>query len=154
MHSTAPRMNMQRLAGRGVHRSWGVRARVRTSTTALALWLACALLLAPLLSRLHQTLHPGHGHAVWVTQTSTLPAVAAAHASSERSVWERLFGAHADGSSVCQLLDHGSTPQGAGPQAHAVVFDVPMPWRAAPPSATWAAGPAAFFQARGPPAFL
>lgn len=157
MHPTASHLNTLRPAGRGGRRPWGKASGARTRSTAWVLWLTCALLLAPLFSRLHQTLHPGHGHAALVTQISTLPDMAgvpSAHATAERSVWERLFSPHVDGSTVCQLLDHGSTPQADGPQAPAWVFDVPALWLAPPPSRLGASGPVAFFQARGPPVFL
>jgi hypothetical protein len=116
----------------------------------LALALALSLALSPVLSRMHHVLHPGHGAPVLAAQVHT-PEVLAA---TERSALERLFGTHAEGSQVCQLLDHTGSADGAAPALEAVLLDVPALLVPCPFNASCAANTVAFFQARGPPALL
>ena len=126
--------------GRGRGHVWGL----------LALALALSLALSPVLSRMHHVLHPGHGAPVIAAQVHT-PEVLAA---TERSALERLFGTHAEGSQVCQLLDHTGSADGAAPALEAVLLDVPALLVPCPFNASCAANAVAFFQARGPPALL
>ena len=117
----------------------------------LALALSLALVLSPLLSRMHHVLHPGHGMAVVSAQSHTAPEVLAATA---RSALDRLFGTHAEGSQVCQLLDHTPSADGAAPALALALWDLPALSVPCPFNASCAASFVAFFQARGPPAIL
>ncbi len=127
--------------------AWG--GRVRTAWWLLALVLSLAL--SPLLSRLHHVLHLGHGVAVMAAQAANAQE---ALAPAERSELDRLFGSHAEGSQVCQLLDHSSTSDGAAPQVEVPLLDLPALSVLGQLNPSCATGPVAFFQARGPPAFL
>jgi len=151
MQTNAPSLTGLRLMGRGECVSMHPRAR----TAGWLLALVFSLLLSPLLSRMHQVVHSGHGAAAMAAQTPALAATGPeALAPTERSVFERLFGQHAEGSPVCQLLDHSSTSDGALQQANAALSDLPThPWLGQS-QITCATSSAAYFQARGPPAFL
>jgi hypothetical protein len=113
--------------------------------------LVCALALSPLLSRMHQVLHPGHGVA------GLAVAVSSGHdlvSSAERSALDRLFGQHAEGSPMCQSLDHSGNAEGAASPVLVSLLNLPalavgMLWRSPCAMGAWA-----FFQARGPPASL
>ena len=126
---------------------WGVRVRAAWWMLALVLSLA----LSPLLSRMHHVVHLGHGVAVMAAQATRAND---ALAPAERSEFDRLFGPHAEGSQVCQLLDHSSTSDGPLPQLDVAVLDVPTLLWQSPSRSPCASRPVAFFQARGPPAFL
>jgi hypothetical protein len=112
-----------------------------------AVWLVlfCSLALSPLLSRMHHVVHSGHGLAKATLQVG---------APSDRFQMDRLFGQHADGSQVCQLLDHGNPSDGPLPHTTAA----PPSWVGLPivdlsqhrPAPVWLA----FFEARAPPLFL
>jgi len=112
---------------------------------AVLLVLVCSLALAPLLSRMHLVVHPGHGLASANSQ---------ADASGDRFQMDRLFGQHADGSQVCQLLDHGSPSDGpvSSPTAALPSFaSLPkVDFSQCRPAPVWLA----FFEARAPPLFL
>ena len=137
----------------------GRRGQVRVQWTlwALVLALLSSLALSPLLSRMHQVVHPGHGVAVMRSAAAPLqrPAEASpALTPADRGLLDRLFGSHGDGTQTCQLLDQGHASDGAGPQT-AWIFAARVEALqtrgvlTAPTSCTLA-----FFEARGPPAFL
>jgi hypothetical protein len=113
--------------------------------------LVLSLALSPLLSRLHHVLHLGHGVAVMAAQAANAQE---ALAPAEPSELDRLFGSHAEGSQVCQLLDHSSTSDGAAPQVEVPLLDLPALSVLGQLNPSCATGAVAFFQARGPPAFL
>ena len=135
--------------------AWG--GRVRAAWWLLALVLSLAL--SPLLSRMHHVVHSGHG-GVAIAATAAQAANAqvanpqSAPPSGERPELDRLFGSHAEGSQVCQLLDHSSHSDAAGPQVDVAVWVVPTLLWQSPACSLGASAPLAFFQARGPPAFL
>lgn len=136
--------------GHGDSRASGLQ-RVRAAWGVLALALSLALVLSPLLSRMHHVLHPGHGVAVMAAQSHTGPELGAGTA---RSALERLFGTHAEASQVCQLLEHSPCADGAAPAPALALLDVPALSVPCPFHAFCATRSVAFFQARGPPAFL
>jgi hypothetical protein len=117
----------------------------------LALALSLALVLSPALSRMHHVLHPAHGVAAMAAQSPTGQEVFAA---TERSALDRLFGIHAEGSQVCQLVDHTPCADGAAPALALALWDLPALTVPCPFNAFCAANTVAFFQARGPPALL
>jgi hypothetical protein len=113
--------------------------------------LALSLALSPLLSRMHHVVHPVHGVVAMAAQAANAQV---APAYAERSELDRLFGSHAEGSQVCQLLDHSSASDAAGPQLDVAVLVVPTLWWQSPSRSPCISRPVAFFQARGPPALL
>jgi hypothetical protein len=113
--------------------------------------LALSLALSPLLSRMHHVVHPGHGVVAMAAQAASAND---ALAPAERSGLDRLFGSHAEGSQVCQLLDHSSTSDGAAPQVDVPLLDLPALSVLGQLNPSCVTGAVAFFQARGPPAFL
>ena len=150
MHLRARLLPTPRRSRRGVARPLGERVRNALGAGLLL----CALVLSPLLSRLHQLVHPAHGHPAAVAQTGPLSVNALADGLAERSFWERLFSPHADGSSVCQLLDHSGSSDGPGLHPQAQLLDLPIASALGTLRTGCAAGALAFFQARGPPSFL
>jgi hypothetical protein len=133
------------------------QVRVPWMMWALVLALLSSLALSPLLSRMHQLVHPGHG--VAAMRTAAVPLQRPAEASpaltpAERGPLDRLFGSHGEGTQACQLLDQGHASDGAGSQT-AWVFAArvealqPRGVLTAPTSCNFA-----FWEARGPPAFL
>lgn len=137
----------------------GRQGQVRMPWTmwALVLALLSSLALSPMLSRMHQVVHPGHGVTAVFTATASSQTQAEAPPTftpEDRGPLDRLFGQHGDGTQACQLLDHGHASDGAGPQT-AWVFAAQVESLqvrsvlAAPTSCA-----VAFFEARGPPAFL
>lgn len=138
------------LKGLGNSRVSGLQ-RVRAAWGMLALALSLALVLSPALSRMHHVLHPAHGVAAMAAQSPTGQEVFAA---TERSALDRLFGIHAEGSQVCQLVDHTPCADGAAPALALALWDLPALTVPCPFNAFCAANTVAFFQARGPPALL
>jgi len=130
---------------------WGVRVHTAGVSCALAWMLICAVAISPLLSRMHQVLHHGHGVA---SVTATASSADEGVSSAERSALNRLFGQHAEGSPMCQWLDHSGNAEGAASPVLVSLLNLPalsvrMLW-----SSPCAMGAWAVFQARGPPAFL
>jgi len=139
--------------------AWGSTARGRMELPSWwvrcsAVWMLALILslaLSPLLSRMHQVAHPGHGVSMALAQTVHAPDAGTPMA---RSALDRLFGLHTEGSSVCQGWDHSSSAEGAQPAGDLPLLAVPallvlglLPQRCA-------IGLLAYFQARGPPAVL
>ncbi len=118
---------------------------VRSRAMGLMFALVFSLALSPLLSRMHHVVHPGHGMANLATQS--------AEASDSFQI-DRLFGQHADGSQVCQLLDHSTASDGPLSSAPALLSCFSsLPLLALSqdgPKSGWIV----FFEARGPPLFL
>lgn len=126
---------------------WGGRVCAAWWLLALALSLA----LSPLLSRMHHVVHPGHGGVALAAQAANAQV---AVAPAETSALDRLFGSHAEGSPVCQLLDHSSHSDAAGLDWDLAVWVVPTALWQSPVHSLGASAAVAFFQARGPPEFL
>lgn len=128
-----------------------------------ALWLivvlALSMALSPLVSRMHQVAHPGHGLAVATVLPVPLPVLIAApqaigSARADPGLLERLFGPHTEGSQLCQLLDHAQTGDAPLAPAPAVLLLAPSQAVYSPCVTAPATAALAYFQARGPPAFL
>lgn len=114
----------------------------------LLLWaLAWAMVLSPVLSRMHQVVHTGHSGATWVAPVNV-------QAADARHLWDRLFGQHLDGSPVCQWLDHCQTSD--GPHTTPPLGLSVMPAQELPQhlESTRTTPALAFFEARGPPQYL
>lgn len=154
MHLRARLLTTQRLSRRGAARPLGERVCKALGAGLLLCALVLSLVLSPLLSRLHQLVHPGHGHPAAVAQTGSLSVNALPDGLAERSFWERLFSPHADGSPVCQLLDHSGSSDGPGLHPQAQLLELPTAPVLGPLRTGCAAGALAFFQARGPPTFF
>ena len=114
----------------------------------LLLWaLAWAMVLSPLLSRMHHVVHTGHSGASLAVQVNS-------EASDARNLWDRLFGQHLDGSPVCQWLDHCQSSDGpvsSVPQGLSVLSAQEVQQHFESARSTPAL---AFFEARGPPQHL
>jgi len=129
---------------------------------ALVLSLLSSLVLSPMLSRMHQVVHRGHGVAAMAMGVTIAVATAPSEVdtgqtpepSADRSQLNRLFGQHTDGTQVCQLLDQGHASDGAAPQDAGVFVALVAFTRARPVLAAPASCNVAFFEARGPPTFL
>ena len=151
MQPKTPSLSGLRLMGWGGLARLAARGRAAGVMRALVFALLLSVALSPLLSRMHHVLHSGHGMTVTAGQAANAQV---APASAERSEFDSLFGSHAEGSQVCQLLDHSSTSDGAAPQMDVPLLDLPALSVLGQLNPSCATGSVAFFQARGPPALL
>lgn len=106
-------------------------------------WLLLALVLAPVLGRMHQVLHlPGAGN---------VQALAHQHGAGQQALdtLHALFAGHGDAG--CQVLDQQTLVGAALGQAQALVQSQPQLPPAATPAAAPGQGRASPFHARAPP---
>ncbi|MBS0468480.1 MAG: hypothetical protein JSS31_03650 [Proteobacteria bacterium] len=111
-------------------------------------WLLLALVLAPLLGRMHQVLHvPVSGPALPHLQHGAAPVSTVAQQALD--ALHALFAGH--GNADCQVLDHQTLVGAAAGQAPVLGQAAPQLPPAARPAATIGAREAVPFQARAPP---
>ena len=133
--------------------AWG-RLKNRTGIVAWALFLLCSLVFVPMLSRVHQLVHSSHVFVTGEIQPSAGVNPDHAHQDQPKSAWERLFSPHADGSPLCEVLDHTGSFDAAEPQLHQLIVETPDTRAVGVAGLTVVRDSLSFFHARGPPDLL